>query len=61
MGILARLAVIWAVIVLLWAIILSTNVPHLFAHDGWVPVLIVAIGPLALVGALAWAFGARRR
>lgn len=60
MGVLARLAVIWAVIVLLWAIILSTNVPHLFAHDGWVPVLIVAIGPLVAVWALGWAFRARK-
>ena len=61
MGVLARLAVIWAAIVLLWAAILSSNVPQLLTHDGWVPILIVALGPLALVGALAWAFGARRR
>ncbi len=61
MGVLARLAVIWAAIVLLWAAILSVHVPTLFAHGGWFAILLVALGPLVLVGALAWAFGARRR
>lgn len=56
-----RLATIWALIVLLWAVILSSNMPHLFAHDGWVPVLIVALGPLVIVWALAWAFRAPRK
>ena len=61
MGVLIRLAVIWAAIVLLWAAILSSNVPQLLTHDGWVPILIIALGPLVAVWALAWAFGARRK
>ena len=56
-----RLATIWAVIVLVWASILSVNVPHVFAHGGWVPVLIVALGPFAIIWALAWAFRAPRK
>ena len=61
MGVLARLAVIWAAIVLGWFAILSVNVPSLGANGGWFAVLLVALAPLALVGALAWAFGARRK
>jgi hypothetical protein len=52
---------IWAAIVLGWFAILSVNVPSVGANGGWFAVLLVALGPLALVGALAWAFGARRR
>jgi hypothetical protein len=60
MGVLARLAVIWAAIVLLWAAIVSVNVPTLFAHGGGFAVLLVALGPLVAVWALGWAFRARK-
>jgi len=55
-----RLATIWAAIVLLWALILRSNVPGVFGHGEWFPVLLVALAPLGTVTALAWAFRARK-
>ena len=60
MAILARLAVIWAALVLGWFVILSVNVPGLGANGGWFAVLLVALGPLGAVWALGWAFRARK-
>ena len=53
-----RLATIWAVLVLSWAIILSINVAHVLSHGEWFPILGVALGPLALASAIIWAFAA---
>ncbi len=52
--VLVRLATVWAVIVLGWALILSTNVPGIMRHGGWETVVAVALAPLAIVAVLKW-------
>ena len=58
--ILTRLAVVWAVILWSWALILAHNVPGVMAHGGWGAVAFAAFLPLALALALAWVFAPRR-
>lgn len=60
MRILTRLAVVWAVILWIWALILSMNVPGVMANGGWGAVAIGAFLPLALALALSWVFAKRK-
>ena len=55
--VLVRLATVWAVIVLGWALILSANVPGIMGHGGWETVVAVALAPLAIVAVLKWVLG----
>lgn len=59
-GVFMRLATIWAALVLLWALILSVNVPGVWAHGGWFALLIAALGPMGAVAALTWAVRGRK-
>lgn len=54
--VLTRLAIVWAVVLIGWAAILSANAPGIMAHGGWQTVLGVAVAPLAVVGPLMWVF-----
>ena len=58
--VLTRLAIVWALIVLAWALLLSVNVPGVMAHGGWGAVAVAAFLPLAIALALAWIFAPRK-
>ncbi len=59
--ILIRLAVVWAVILWAWALLLSMNEPGIFAGGGWSAVACGAFLPLVLAFALSWVFAPRRK
>lgn len=58
--VLRRLAVVWAVILWSWALILNMNVPGVMANGGWYAVALGAFLPLALAFALSWVFSKRK-